>query len=331
MASKFDSVWVPTLQGAFLTSYEGVLNSNWSLPITRRYDAPGEFLKLADIGTVGAVRQLEGRRQFTSPRVYTATLQNLPYELTMPIDVEDYNRDAIGLWESKASEMGAKFGDHINKLNIANITSNPTCFDGTAYFGSQHPVNNTTQTNDISSSQVAALASAGFSGSTAAAPTALQMANVIVGVCAYFYSLIDEAGDPINGGAREFEIVTSNPAVYAAVLAAVNSFQLSQGQTNPLYAGLENQTFPGLNSKQWRFLPAFDPRLGSSTSAVFYAFRTDSEVKPLVWAEEKGLEMKFLGPGSTSDVLDNQYIFAAKAVRSVGVGRYQHALRCTLS
>jgi hypothetical protein len=159
------------------------------------------------------------------------------------------------------------------------------------------------------------------------------MSAVILGVVAYFYSMIDEAGDPINGGAKEFEFVTSNPAVYAAMIAAIDSLQLSQGQTNvldTLQDGGAKARYT-VNPKAFRFYAMFDPRLGSSTNSTFQVFRTDSEVKPFAWGEESGLEINYLGEGSYNAVKDNQFIWAAKAVRSVGVGRYQHALQATLS
>jgi phage major head subunit gpT-like protein len=251
----------------------------------------------------------------------------------MAIDVEDVRRDSLGMFESKASEMGAKFADHVNKLVISQMTANPVGFDGVSFFGSTHPVNGTTQTNDLSSSQVASLASSGYTGATASAPTPVMMAAVILGIAAYSYSLIDEAGDPINGGAKEFEFVTSNPAVYAAMISAIDSLQLSQGQTNVLDALQDGgaKARYTYNPKSFRFLAMFDPRLGSSTSSVFYTFRTDSDVKPFAWGEESGLEINYLGEGSYPAVKDNQFIWAAKAVRSVGVGRYQHAFRATIS
>lgn len=315
---KFSNVWVPTLQGAFLTKYEGGIGGNWSTSVTRKYDVSGEFFKPVDIGTVGAVRQFSGKRHYTDPNVYTLTQQNLPYELSMKIDIESVNRDYLGMFESKAAEMGGKFADHVNKLVISNITSNPNCFDGVTYFNTAHPVGKNTQANDLSSSQVASLDVA-----TAAAPTAVEMSNAILDVVSYSYTLVDEAGDPVNGGAKEFMIATSNPRIYSSAIAAIASMQLSQGQTNPLYAGLE--------AKGYKFQAVLEPRLGAANDTKFYVFRTDSEVKPFIWGEEKGLTINYLGEGSFNAVNDNVYIWAAKAVRSVGVGRYQYAFKCTLS
>jgi phage major head subunit gpT-like protein len=321
MASRFDSVWVPVLQGAFLTEYEGTVDKLWSKDITRRYDSPGEFLKLVDLGTVGAVRQLSGGRQNTAVIPYTQTLQNVVYELTLPIDVEDVRRDSIGIWESKAAEMGAKFALQIDKLNAAQIVANPTGFDGVSLFSSSHPVNGTVQSNDLTSSQVPGLATA---GGTPTSPTAVDAMNAILGAATYFYTMIDESGDPINGGARQFLIVTSSPAIYASAVAAITSIQLASGMTDVLSK---------LDAKGYQFDVTLEPRVSGASNAnkIFYIFRKDSVIKPLVWSEESGVEMTYLGDGTDSAVYRNEYVYAAKAVRTVGPGRYQHAARCTLS
>ena len=74
-------------------------------------------------------------------------------------------------------------------------------------------------------------------------------------------------------------IATSNPVVYAAINAAIYSYQITQGQTNPLYAGWE--------TKGWDIALSFDPRLGATNSTTFWVFRRDSIVKPMIWGEER--------------------------------------------
>jgi len=332
MASTFDSVWVPTLEGNFLTEYEGVLEQTWSYPLCKKIDAQDEFIKAVDVDSVGAVKLFaNNRRQAQKPNVYTLIQQNLPYELTMDIDVEDVRRDKLGIFESRAQEMGGKFADHINKLVISQIQANPKCFDGVNFFASTHPVNGTTQSNVFTSANMGVLASSNYTGSTAANPTPVQMAAVILYAQASFYGLIDNAGDPINGGAKEFTFVTSNPGVYAGMVTAINSLQLSQGQTNILISMQDGNRKDSVNPKSITYRAMFDPRLGSLTSTTFYGFRTDSPVKPFIWGEESGLEIQHLGDGSDHAVKENKYLWGAKTVRSVGVGRYQHAASYTLS
>ena len=160
------------------------------------YDTPGEFLKAVDLGTVGAVRQYSGPRQETHVKPYTITQQNLPYELTMQIDCEDVNRDYLGMFETKAAEMGAKFADHITKLVIAQTLANPNSFDGTAFFGT-HVVGANSIINDLTATQCPGLAAG-----VAAAPTVVEAATFITQVLGWFYTFLDEAGDPINGSAQ---------------------------------------------------------------------------------------------------------------------------------
>jgi phage major head subunit gpT-like protein len=317
MGSSFDYVWVPTLHAAFLTGYEGEVAGIWGTPLLHELTDTGEFVKTADLGTVGAVRQFVGPRVQTKPRVYVQTQQNLPFELSFQIDVEDVNRDKIGIWETKAREVGAKFADHPTKLMIAQILANPNCFDGTAFFGT-HANGGNAIINDVSATQIPGLAA-----STAAAPTAVEMAVIVTQLLGYFASFVDEAGDPINGTAREFLFATSNPAVVAVLETVFTAMQLTQGQTNPIVAGWR--------PKGYKFDAVLDIRLGAANGTVFYMFRKDSIVKPFIWAEEQAMQMSFIGEGSEMAFLTNKYAWGGKAVRSIGTGRYQHAVRATLS
>jgi phage major head subunit gpT-like protein len=314
---KFDSIWVPNLTAAFVQSYEGTLNNMWSSKITRKIDGVGEFTKLVDLGTVGSVRQFSGPRQNASPTPYTAIVQNLPYELTLEVDIEDVNRDNLGMWEAKSSEIGAKFAWQVDKLAAALIVANPTSLDGTAFFGNAHAI--ATNINDLSVTQVGAFQTATGGGAT---PTAAEMMNSIMGAVAYQYRFVDESGDPINGAAKQFLIVTSNPNIYASARTAVSSAFLAAGQSDILKV---------MQDGGFVFDVVFDPRLGAANSTKWYMFRQDHPIKPFVWIEESAPAIKFLGDGSYNAVQFNKYIWAAKAVRGVAVERYQHALRCTLS
>jgi len=316
MASKFDSVWVPALLGNFLTSYEGTINNSWAKDILRKYDSKTEFVKILDLGTVGKVRQFSGSRQEQAAITYTQTLQNLPYEVTLPIDADDYRRDSLGAFTAKAAEMGAKFADHINSLTVNILTTNPTGFDGVALYSASHPVNATTQKNLLTNTDVPALAC-----TVAATPTVLEMSNALLGVIGWFGSMTDEVGDPINGGAREFTVAFGSTKLWSTALAAVTSAQVTSGQTNPLL---------GLQNNGWKINITIDPRLGTS-SASCWVFRTDSPMKPLVWSEELPFQMSYLGEESTEYVMNNRLIWAGKAVRAIAPGRYQHTVKATFS
>lgn len=319
MGASFDSVWVPRLTANFLTSYEGCLAKQWATPLCKIVTDADEFIKLIDLGTVGAVRQYSGPRQTTRPIAYQLTQQNLPWELTMEIDAEDVNRDKIGMWEAKASEIGGKYADHPTKLAAATIVANPVGFDGKTFFNTAHPVGSATAiNNNVTSSQIPSLACA-----TAATPTVVEAANQLVQLITYFYTFTDEAGDPINGDAREFLVVTSNPQILGAYISAIFSEQLTSGQTNPLKAGFE--------VKGWKIDAALEPRLGTVTNAKIQIFRKDSIIKPLIWGEERGMEILRLGDSSDLYMTKNKYLWGAKAVRSLGVGRWQHAIQATLS
>jgi phage major head subunit gpT-like protein len=305
------------------------MSAMWSTNIAKKIDSPGEFLKLIELGTVGTIALKTGGRKTTKPRAQTQTIQNQVYDLGLDIDVEDVRRDqGLGMWPAKVAEIGGKFASHIDKLTVALITANPTCFDGAALFSASHTilgagVQGNLGTSNLQSNLVGKAQVPGLQVVAPATPTALEMAKAIMGVVSWFYTMVDDAGDPINGVAKKFLITTSNPNLYASAIAAIGSLQLDQGVTNPLFAGYE--------AKGFKFDVAFDPRLGAPGNVVFDTWRTDSIITPVIWSEEHGVEMMVLGEGSDHYVKENAYYWGAKAVRNVGPGRYQHCVRSTLT
>jgi phage major head subunit gpT-like protein len=333
MPSQFDSVWVPTLQGAFLSAYEGGINAQWASPIMRKYESPGEFLKLTDLGSVGSVQSIvDSLPSFGEANAYPYMITNSPFQIGQGIDVEDVERDEIGMWEAKVQEMGGKMANHPTKLVTQLLQANPVCYDGATYFNTSHPQtpegvlyssssSGTVQSNDLNASQIGSL-----DVNTAAAPTAAEFATALLDVITHFYTLKDEAGDPINGEAKSFLIVSSNPKIYASATSAINSMVLNGGN-----GSFDNPIKAGLSPKGYSFDVATDPRIGSLTSSVFYVFRTDSIIKPFAWSEEKPVRFMYQGAGSHSEIYDNKYLWSAKGVFNVGAARWQHAARATLS
>jgi hypothetical protein len=340
MPGDFNNVWVPTLWGCFLTGYEG--SGNWGSKIAKKYDQKGEFFKGVELETVGGITaRTTNKLKVNDITPRTNLLQNIPYDLAMGIDVEDIDRDTIGIYSTKAAEIGAKFLDHPTKLICNLILTNPTCFDGNAFFSATHPAASlsgaaSNNINLLTSSQIGAL-----DVGTAAAPTILEMVNIIVNVVGYMQTYTDLAGDPLNLDARGYSIATSNPVIGAAIAGALGSLQLTSGQTNllavltainsPLVPKVKLMTADSMNAKSYTYDYAVDPRLGLPTSTDLFFFRNDAPVMPFLWVEEKPPANEILGPGSDSWVKENTGVWKVKAVRTVGAGRYQFAAKVTLS
>jgi phage major head subunit gpT-like protein len=315
MASDiFASLWVPSLQGAFLTSYEGEVQKGWSAAISSIYDVNTKVSQYDDIGTVGAVSEVKGNPVTTDPVPYNIQVTNKVFKLGFEVDVEDVKRDRLGVFEAKATEIGQKMALYRDKLVGGNVTNNDKSTDNVALFSSSHYGS---QSNDISNSQVASLDVV-----APTAPTAVEASLFMGGMLNYLFTLVDESLDPINGGARDFMFAASNIQTVAAINNAIFQLQLTQGQTNPI---------KGYQAKGYSFDCVYSPYLGTATDTKVYLFRKDSSIKPFLVQEEGGVEMQYLGVGSDRYVDRNKYFFGAKWVGNTSPQRWQHALRATLS
>jgi Mu-like prophage major head subunit gpT len=322
---QFANVFVPRLNGSFLSSWANILGNQWAYQVANDIVSDNqEMIKLVDIGTVGSIEQFSNRRKVTTPTSYIMYQQNVPYVGTLEVDAEDVRRDSVlGQFEAKAAELAYKYGDQWNKLGSALLLANPKGFDNQPFFGSTHTI--ASNVNDLTYAQNSYLAVADDE-----APTGKEMMMALMSTCAYFSTMLDEAGDPISMDASDFMIVSSNPLLIAAANQAIGSQQLDGGQTDILDV-IQTSGKAGLNMKNWKFRTAIDPRLGSATNTIFYVFRVDSPIKAFARCEETGLELGFLGEGSQLYSDHNRFRWSAKAVRSLGVQRYQNALGCTLS
>lgn len=319
--SQYTSSWVPTLKASFLTSYEGAVGGSWALQVANVIESSTAQTKLIDLSSAGTVTEWKGKRQVVTPKPYNLTITHKKYQSAFTIDEADVNRDSIGIYEAHTADLAGKAADHANTLVAALISDNGTStFDGQNFFDTDHSEGDSgTQVNAITSTQVGALAVAG-AGTTA---TPDEMSAAILGSIAYMYTFKDSAGDLINGNAKEFLFVTANPNLWGSAVTATSAANLTAGASNPLVAGLM--------ARGYKVTPILDGRVGSSTDAVFYLFRTDTAIKPFVIVDETGIIFDTTDESSDMYKVDGKYLWAYHYYRGAGYQRWQGSLKCTLS
>jgi len=276
----------------------------------------GENVTIHNLGSVAGPQKLEGELKIQAMANYKITIKNDVYANGFVIPKADYLRNPEA-FNNEARSQAGKHVDHFNVLGVDLITGSSTnTFDGLAYFSASHSrpatatVSATTQTNLLSSSDIASL-----NVSTAAAPTATEAVKFCLETVGYMQSFVDESGDPSNSNARGFKAVTSNPLIAASLQTAFSANNLTGGETNTLIASNLSMSV------------AQDPRLGAIDSTVFYLFRTDDpSAKGLVMVEEFAPEAIF-----EYDAEKVGYVFTNTGTRSAGYGRWQSGVKCTLS
>jgi len=301
--------------GTFYNTLEAALADSWANLISMFVQTDQASEEYKWLGQTPAMRKWVGGRLVKELQEKGVTLVNDKFEATLGFDVDELRRDKSPQTAVRIKELALRLAEHWAKLLTDMIRANPTAYDGQAFFSASHSEGASgTQKNLLTSSEVPALNVA-----TATDPTDIEMSKAIRGIIAYQQALLDNQGEPMNTGGRNFLIMT--PAnLWGAAVAACQ---------NPLVAsGSGAQTNPIVNMRGYSFTPVVNPRLNQAgEDDDFYVFRTDAPARPFIMQEE----MFETSEDDTELFKHDRILFGVKALRQVGPAYWQYAAKATLS
>ena len=315
------SIGVKGIIGSFYNQLEAEVGASWIDKISMYFPSNQETETYKWLGMSPAMREWLGGRQAKGFREGGITITNKIFEATVAILLDWIRRDKTGQIDVRIGELARRAVEHWSML-LSEFLTNGTgstsglCYDGQYFFDSDHSEGDSgTQLNLLTNTQVAAL-----DVTTATTPTPVEAAKAILGVIAYMLTYKDDAGEPMNDGARSFLIMTS-PTLWPFIAPAIYNPLVSSGETNPV-AGIMNNT---------DFTIEVVPNSRLAYTTQFVCFRTDAKTKPLIRQEEVGVKMSVLGPGSDHEFNEREHLYSVESLRNVGFGYWQQAAHATLS
>lgn len=270
------------------------------------------------LGFTPALREWVGGRNAKGLRENGITIINKHYESTLEIALRDLRRDKTGQIEIRIAEFAQRFNQHWASLLSTLIVNGGTLlgYDGVAFYSASHVEGDSgTYKNLLTASEVGAL-----DVTTAAAPTAAEMAQAILGVIGYMYGFKDDQGEPMNEDARNF-IVHVPVNLWSPTMQAISSNLLA-------VSGGGNIDNP-LKGMDIKVQAAVNPRF--TTTTVFYVHRTDGKAKPFILQNEQEAQTKVLGEDSDHCFKTDNILVGVDTWRNVGYGYPQQSCKCTLS
>ena len=302
---------------SFYLEYEGTRDAGWASIVGMTVDSDRETEDVVWLGGAPELRQWLGGRHVDSPDKKSFTVTNVPYEATMGLKKADLRRDKTGFLRLRAGDMGRKANEHWEVLLSAELEANNNGYDGQALYSSTHDESGSNQDNELASTEIAAANVA-----DTAAPTADEAADIITQATGYFYTYNDDKGTPVNGGARQFNVMvggTNQAAIYGAFKRAVSSDRLASGASNVV---------PNLD---WSVNVFMNPRLTSTSDALVYFFISDSPIRSCLMMDEEPLTTMLLAEGSDWEFHNDEHLFGINATRTVAPGDWHKTARVTLS
>jgi phage major head subunit gpT-like protein len=306
--------------GRFYEIIESSKDKRWPFQIGMEFNSDQESETYKWLGMVPALREWIGGRNAKGLRDNGITIVNKKFEATLEIAVDDIRRDKTGQIDVRIGELADRVTQHWAKLLTTLITNTTAvCYDGQYFFDTDHSEGDSgTIKNLLTSSEVSEL-----TVSTATAPTSAEMADIILGLIEYMYGFKDDQGEPYNEDAKKFLLMVPTN-MWGAAVKAVTSNLLNNGSStfdNPLKGVSESE---GLSINV-----AHNPRLTGTT--VCYLFRTDGRAKPFILQNEEDMKVSALAEGSDHEFKEDKHLYGVKALRNVGCGYWQHAVKATLS
>lgn len=302
--------------GEFYARLEATPGPAWVPKLGFSVQSNMEIETYAWLGMSPAMREWIGGRQAQGLRVNGLTVANKDFEATLEIATADLRRDKTGQIMARVGELATRTKQHDASLVSALILANPLCYDGQAFFDTDHAEGKSgVQSNVVAFDISDGVGSTG--GGTATAPTAITIQRAAIAAVARMLAFMDDQGEPLNDGATEF-IAMFPPSMMGAGLSALTLPTLVAGESNVIPANGE-----------FSIKPVINPRLTAWTDS-FAVFRADGQVKPFILQEEVGVVMDAVAEGSEEEFKNKRHLYGVTRSGNAAVGYWQHAAKVTL-
>lgn len=267
------------------------------------------------------------------PTAQTWTIINQEYTASAAIPARLLRRDIGGWFDRYLGDVGKAAVTHWRRLltdllevgTTTTITSDSQNFFDTAHVYGDSSVTGS-QNNNIAAAQVSDL-----NVTTANDPTAVELMDAVLGTIGHFFGFKDANNEPFWEDNKEFHIML--PHNMAAAAAKAFGKELLNNGT-----GTEENA---LVNGEYRVTYSINRRLATSggADAVFYAFVTDTQNKPMMRQSEMipgagpdDVLVDTFGPGSEYFRLNEEMLVKLQASRNVGfTHNWEGAIRATLS
>jgi phage major head subunit gpT-like protein len=305
----------------FYPRLESVLETIWAPLISVEIPSDRAVEEYAWLGQVPILREWQGERTGEVLNKYSLSIRNTLYEATLPISVDDLRRDKTGILRTRVGDLATRTATHWNELLGTFITNGEAgtsglAYDGQFFFDTDHGESGTSQTNDLTATEVPSA-----NVNTTTTLTSTEAANIINETVAYMMSFTDDKGEPVNQGATDILILCTRPGHFAGLNNAVNLNNLSTGTDNNPVLALRARGFNIRVEYVAQRITAADklyfffgsPQMGGS------ALIRQTEVEPTVQID------------MSDEFKKNVHYFGVKALRGVGYGMWARAALVTLS
>lgn len=267
--------------------------SQWQ-DIATEVPSNGKYNSYSWLANFPGMKEWVGKKQIKKLEEYDYTIVNKPYEATVAVKRDDIEDDQLGIYAPQAQGAGFSAKQWPDELVFQAVNDGFTakCYDGKAFFASNHPVGKGAVSNKGTKKlSIESLAKA--KDSYGAARTALM-------------SMKDDEGRPLN---VQPNVLLVPPALADTANTLMTTDRLEDGVAN-LYKGTAKVVVAA-----W----LTDPN-------AWFLLDTSKPVKPFVYQpRKKPVFVQQTKMDSDAVFMQGEFLFGAEARGAAGYGHWQLA------
>jgi phage major head subunit gpT-like protein len=266
------------------------------------------------LGSVPAVREWLGSRDFHTPRAAKFTIENKLWESSIGVEKTHIQDDRMGIYATMFESLGVRAARHPDKLLLTDTIVPATaatslCLDGQIFFDTDHSWGDSgTQDNDLTGAAATGTQPT-LAEFTAAANTMLQAMLLFKDDKGQFLH-----DDVVMGKSGGMELIA---------LVPLNMWEIAVKAFSPgILVGGGDTNVPIISAE---VVPT--PHFGSG-GAYFDLYRVDTPFKPYIFQAREPLSRKMKG---MDDIEFKDVKFMTQARYNVGYGAWWNAVRYTFT
>lgn len=286
-----------SLKAIFLEAFLGATPRWPKLAMRVPSNAKIELYKF--LSEVAKMRKWVGERELTNLKAYQFQIENLDWELTIPIDRNDILFDSLGLYTPLTQMMGVSAAEHPDDLltDLLIKGGSSLCYDGQYFFDDDHPRMGslTTQSNK----GTAKLGTTGYN----AARTAMR-------------EITDGRGRNMGITPNLLVVGPSKEAEARKLLESEKLYEIAADKVQVLS---DNPYRGTAELMVWN-------ELSDTYAEYWYLFDTTKPIKPFIFQEVKAPDFQAFASMTDEHVFKNkEFLYGVDSIDNMGYALWQLA------
>jgi phage major head subunit gpT-like protein len=305
------------IRGWFFHRFSEVTNASWISKIAHMFTSDQLKETYRFLGQSPSLTKTKGQRSKTQPNKYKIDVENELYDASIEFAIADMRREKVDQIKPRIRELARKAALLPKKQLVTLLEANGTStYDGLALYADRSAVKTGGQFNNA------------LTDASPADPDNLTSAEaeaIIIDQLEALYGALDDSGEPLNEDAKEFLLMY--PVKYLGAMKAAHKNMFSS-------AGVSNTVKAMTEDGDITLTLVPNARMTKTAAAAgrrVHMFRTDADIKPMIWQDEVEADLDALAEGSDYEFHNLAHVYGVTREGAGGYGEPGLTVRTELS